>query len=139
MKTLIIDDELEVEVMAKVLRARHPSDNIDLADTLAKARDKLWSEKYDAISVDIMMRADDEAVPGSSKASGLIAGLQLVDLVKADKNCLNNKTPIVFLTGLEPSEHKRVQQVLSEYGPNFMGKPTHPDEFYETLRKVAGK
>lgn len=86
-----------------------------------------------------MMRADDKAVPGSSKASGLIAGLQLVDLVKDDKSCVNNKTPIVFLTGLEPSEHKRVQQALFENGPNFMAKPTHPDEFYETLRKVAGK
>ena len=139
MKILIIDDELEVEVMAKVLKARHPSDQIDLADTLAKARDKLWSEKYNAISVDIMMRADDKAVPGSSKSSGLIAGLQLVDLVKDDEKCVNNETPIVFLTGLEPNEHKRVKQVLLEYGENFLDKPTHPDEFYKALQKTAGK
>ena len=82
MRILFIDEEVEVEVLAKSIQARHPSDKVVLIDDLKAAREKLWSEKFDVIVMDIMMPSDDDAVPGSSDESGPITGLLLIEQAK---------------------------------------------------------
>ena len=137
MRVLIIDDALEVEVLAHVLKARYPGELFELADSLAAASEKLWSERYDVVSVDIMMRADDDAVLGSSDHAGLIAGLQLIDEMRLDEECPNKGTPIVLLSGLVAGEQPRIRQAQIEYGEFFIPKPVHPDVFYQILLKAA--
>lgn len=137
MKALFVDDDLETEVLVKVLRARHPDDSFDLADTLPDARQKIWSEKYDVIVFDIMMPADETAAPGSSEDAGLITGLLLLDLMRGDPKCLNQITRPVLLTGLVPSEHSKVAAAQKAFGESFMQKPMHPDTVYEILNKPS--
>lgn len=137
MKALFIDDDLETEVLVKVLQARHSDDSFDLADTLPDARQLIWSEKYDVIVFDIMMPADDSVVPGSTQDAGLISGLLLLDLMVSDPKCLNQKTKSVLLTGLVPAEHPKVAAAQNAFGEMFMQKPMHPDTVYETLSKAS--
>ena|SRR5258707_6580045 len=139
MKALFVDDDLETEVLVKVLRARHPSDSFDLADTLPDARKSIWSEKYDVIVFDIMMPADDMAAPGSSEDAGLISGLLLLDLMRSDPKCPNQKTRPVVLTGLVPAEHTKVASAQKSFGESFMQKPMHPDTVYEILNKPSAQ
>jgi DNA-binding NtrC family response regulator len=137
MKVLFIDDELEVEALAKVLKNRHPEDNMELVDSLASARKKIWSEKFDVMVVDLMMPADDESVPGSSDEAGLIGGLLLLELVGCDENCINNKTPFIILTGLIQNVHKKVDEAQRKYAGRFIEKPVHPDTLYEAISSAT--
>lgn len=139
MKILFIDDEFEVEVLAKAIQARHPNDKVELVDDLMSAKKKLWSEKFDVVIADIMMPADNEAVPQSADESGLIAGLLLIQLVQSDQICVNKQTPFVILTGLTPSEHEKVSKAEEEYGEYFLIKPEHPDTVYGVISNAAKK
>ena len=139
MKILFIDEEVEIEVLARVIQTRHPNDIILLVDDLMTAREKLWSTKFDVAVVDIMMPSDDKAVPGSSDESGLISGLLLMDMVQADKGCVNKETPFVILTGLSPKEHPKVREAEQKFGKNFIIKPDHPDILYEAISNAAKK
>jgi len=137
MKVLFVDDDIEVEVLAKVIQARHADDKMDLAYNLANACSKIWSQRYDVIVMDIMMPADESAVEGSSDDSGLISGLLLIEKVKHDTDCKNNITPFVLLSGLMPEEHASVEEAQKSYGASFRTKPEHPDDLYEVIKNAA--
>jgi CheY-like chemotaxis protein len=136
MKILFVDDELEVESLATVLQNRHPEDQLKLVDNLAAAKKTIWSEKFDVMVLDLMMPADDEAVPNSSHDAGLTAGLLLAELIQQDKNCVNNQTPFIVLTGLVPQIDERVAEARSKYGDRFIEKPVHPDALYEVIQNA---
>lgn len=139
MKALFIDEDLEIERLVNVLQARHPEDNIELADTLADARGKLWSTKYDVLVIDSWMPPDDDAVPKSSDEAGLISGLLLLDVVRSDPDCLNCNAPAFLFTGLVPGEHPRVKGYQEEHAQLFLQKPLHPDAIYSTLARAVRK
>ena len=133
MKALFIDEDLEVEVLVNALQDRHHQDSIRLADNLGIACQMLWSEKFDVVVVDIMMPADNDAVPGSEDESGLLSGLLLITLVQKSKDCPNQKTRFIILTGLIPDEHEMVEQAQKKYDTRFLVKPVHPDTMYEVM------
>jgi CheY-like chemotaxis protein len=137
MKVLFVDEDWEVEVLAKVLQARHIKDDFDIADTLAIAREKIWNGKYDVIVMDVMMPADETAVPQSSEKAGLLSGLLLFDMIRADAKCPNYRTPIVILTGLLANEHPRLVEAQKKCGEFFQTKPIHPDTLYDLLCKPS--
>lgn len=134
MRILFIDDELEIEILVKILQTRHPEDKIDLCDSLASARDTIWRSRYDVVVFDIMMGVDDKAVPGSSDQSGLISGLGLHAAMRADQNCPNHDTPAVILTGLLTKEHPKVKEAEASFGSQFLQKPMSVDSLYDILK-----
>lgn len=137
MKILFIDEDWEIEVLAKVLSARHAEHFFDLADRLQDAKTKLWKEKYDRIVLDIMLPADEVTVPHSSEQAGVVSGLLFYDIIRSDKSCPNKETPIIVLTGLLPGAHPRVRAIQQEIGNCFVQKPVHPDALYAKLLNPA--
>jgi CheY-like chemotaxis protein len=134
MKALFVDDELEVEILVDVLRSRYPDSSFHLADTLAEATRLIAQQKYDVIVLDVMMRADERAVPGSSADSGMISGVHLMNFIRRESNALNAATPVILLTGLLPQQHPQVQEAESTMGPRFVQKPVSVDEIYQLLK-----
>jgi len=137
MKTLFVDEDWEIEVLLNVLRARHPEDEFDLAETLDQARKAIWAVKYDILVLDVMMPSDDVVVPKSSDKAGLLSGLLLKDLIRSDANCPNKDTKIIILTGLLPSEDSKVTEAQQIQGDLFLQKPMHPDAMYEILARES--
>lgn len=91
------------------------------------------TKKFDAIVLDIMMRADEAALPGSSKESGLIGGIRLQESIVTNEKSLNRTTPILFLTGLLTNEHPRIRDAEKKLGPRFLVKPIRVDALYEAI------
>lgn len=137
MNFFFLDEDWEVEVLKNVLEARHPEHQFELADTLVAGKTLIWSKKFDVLVLDVMIPADDEAVPNSSNKAGLLSGLLLTDLIRKDQSCKNNRTPIVLLTGLIPAEHPKVLEAQTSFGAKFIRKPVHPDDIFRILMHVV--
>jgi CheY-like chemotaxis protein len=137
MKILFADEDWEIEVLVKVLRARHPEHEFELADSLEKARRAIWSTKFDILVLDIMLPANDQAVPNSSENAGLLSGLLLLDMIQNDSSCPNQHTKVIFLTGLPTSEHPKIKEAQLRFGEFFIRKPVHPDSLYDALLKAS--
>ena len=139
MKVLVIDEEMQVQRLVQALENRHPKDKFVLVHNLADGREAIWEERYDILVVDIMLPADEVSVPGSSDEGGIVAGLMLIDLIRADKACVNHSTPVVLLTGVAARIHPRVAEAQGQYEERFVQKPVKPDILYERLERVLRK
>jgi CheY-like chemotaxis protein len=137
MKILVIDEDLEVEVLVRVLRNQHPTDEFALAESLAQGLELARSRKWDVIVVDLMMPADEKAVPGSSEQAGLIAGIRLIEHIQKEKDNANNTTPLVILTALPEEGHPEVKRAKEKYKERFVQKPVHPVRLYEVLTNAS--
>lgn len=136
MNVFILDEDWEVEVLCKALSARHPEDSFTLVDTLEDAVKTLWSKKFDVLVLDIMVPADDKAVPRSTELAGLISGLLLYDQLSKDTSCVNARTPFLFLTGLIANQHPKVKAAKEKYGTRFLHKPVHPETLYKHISEA---
>lgn len=139
MNVLVIDEDIQVHILVRVLRNRHPEDKFELAPTLASATNQLWGEKYDVLVVDIMMPGNEAVVEGSSDGGGVISGLQLLEKVSADQNCPNNKTPYVILTGVPVRIHPKIVEASQQCGERFILKPVKPDVLYGKLGRIISR
>lgn len=137
MRTLIIDDSQQGKILARVMQNRHPEDTFRVAQSLARGRMAIWEETFDVMAFDIMLPADDNAVPGSSENAGLVSGIQLLDLVRTAKNCPNAETPVIFLSGVPPEMDSRIQKAKLEHEGRYLQKPIAPDDLYAALQAAA--
>ena len=140
MKVLMVDDDrYEIQALVDILAVRHPKDEFESTFNLREARNQIWSKKYDAIVLDIIMPPNDEIVPRTSHEAGLISGLRLMDMIRRDRKCPNNRTPITLLTASMSDEHPRLKLARRELGKNFVQKPIHPDLLYDVIMKSVKK
>jgi len=137
MKVLIVDEDLQVQVLFKVLNNMYTDDTFKIVYNLHDAKHTIWNEKFDILVIDIMLPSDEDAVPGSSQDGGVISGLQLIDLIKNDKNCINYKTPIVLLTGVPSVLHSRIKEAEETYCGKYFQKPIKPDALYIGLQNAV--
>jgi hypothetical protein len=72
----------------------------------------------------------------SSQDSGLISGLQLIDMIKTDDKCINHSTPCILLTGVPSVLHSKIKEAESEYVGRYFQKPTKPEDLYNGLKKA---
>lgn len=140
MKVLFIDDDIQTEILYEVLKAQYPKDNMSLVYKLYDAHQILWSLKFDVMVLDIMMNGDEKVVPGSTEKGGVLAGLLLLDMVRIDKSCINQKTPVILLTGVPAKRHPKIAAAEIEHKGRYFTKPVRPDVLYETIaRMIHGK
>src|SRR5689334_20780237 len=123
MRFFFLDEDLDVEITIRILRSRYPEHTFDLADNLEDCKTLIYNAKYDVLVLDIMLPANNAIVPRSGDMAGLLTGLLLRDLIKADRDCINQKTPIVLFTGLIVDEDPAIKNAQKQCGKFFLQKP----------------
>lgn len=110
-KILIVDDDLGI---SKVLDAtlKRVGFATAIANDGEEALQKLNSEKFDLIVLDIMLPCVD--------------GMQILKTVRMEKNNPNNKTPVIMLTA--KSEDRDILSGWQEGADAYLTKPFEPAE-----------
>jgi CheY-like chemotaxis protein len=137
MKVLFVDEDWEIDTLARVLQARYPEDTFEVVDGLFKAKQRIWSEEWDILVLDIMMPVDGDAVPRSIEDAGLLSGVRLAELIAGDSACPNSRTPVVFLTGLSAGESSELADLRARQAQCFLPKPIHPDYLHSQLVRLV--
>ena len=128
MKILFVDDDYEIAMTVRALKARYPDCEIILANSIRKTVEILSTDKFDRIVLDIMFPGGDELVPGSEKFGGLFTGIKLGEMIAAGFFPLNRASIVYYLTALDSSNHEAVADLQKRIDEKLIFKPVHTTE-----------
>jgi CheY-like chemotaxis protein len=121
MRVLLVDDDATVRaVMQRILR-RQFSFDIDLCKDGPEALEKLSTEEYALVLLDVTMPMMD--------------GMDVLQSIRLNPD--THHTPVIMITGL--SDQRLVKQALREGISDFILKPVRPAELCDRVAKVIEK
>ncbi len=119
MRLMVVDDEIPVlQVMRDLLEPL--GNDVTTFSNSAEAAERLEAQRFDCILLDANMPAPD--------------GFELTRRARASG--VNNRTPIVMLTGM--SDVETMQRAFSAGATGFLGKPITRDRIQNLLAAMGG-
>ncbi len=119
MKILLVEDiEILANLFAEMIRFHNPAAKVDIALKGKEALEKLKTEHYDIVFLDIILPD--------------ISGLEILDFINT--NCPNTK--VIIITA---ATDNNIMKKISEYNyDEILLKPVSRDTFFNVLEKYIG-
>lgn len=121
MRVLLVDDDATVRTVMHRILSRQFSFDIDLCKDGPEALEKLSTEEYDLVLLDVTMPMMD--------------GMDVLQSIRLNPE--THHTPVIMITGL--SDQRLVKQALREGISDFILKPVRPAELCERVARVLEK
>ena len=121
MRVLLVDDDATVRTVMYRILSRQFSFEIDLCKDGPEALEKLSTEDYSLVLLDVTMPMMD--------------GMDVLQSIRLNPD--THHVPVIMITGL--SDQRLVKQALREGISDFILKPVRPAELCERVARVIEK
>ncbi len=118
MRVLLVDDDATVRTVMYRILSRQFSFDIDLCKDGPEALEKLSTEEYALVMLDVTMPMMD--------------GMDVLQSIRLNPE--THHIPVIMITGL--SDQRLVKQALREGISDFILKPVRPTELCERVARV---